>query len=225
MPHRGRDRRAGPRRPRATASRSRSATCRPRSSGRTCCQPGWPTSGGPLAWRWPISTPSRRSSGPVRCCRCGWRRSSRRPSGPSRCWPPITTGCRRHWSGSPARRQWTVRATASAPRGTDARPAAARTTCVRWPRDVTTPRRATQRTRPPRPSCTRPWLTCRWRPSGTRHPRRGQLLSGVYLVRAEQTGRFQEVLSQAREHPDALNLDVRGPLAPYSFVPRLEEAA
>jgi hypothetical protein len=52
-----------------------------------------------------------------------------------------------------------------------------------------------------------------------------QLLSGVYLVRAEQTARLQAVLSQAREQPDALSIDVRGPLAPYSFVPRLEEAA
>jgi hypothetical protein len=53
----------------------------------------------------------------------------------------------------------------------------------------------------------------------------GRLMSGVYLVRAEQTGPFHDVLTRAREQLPALTVDVRGPLAPYSFVPRLEEAA
>jgi hypothetical protein len=52
-----------------------------------------------------------------------------------------------------------------------------------------------------------------------------QLLSGVYLVRTEEKDRFMDAVSQARAQSDALVVDVRGPLAPYSFVPRLEDAA
>jgi hypothetical protein len=120
--------------------------------------------------------------------------------------------------------QWTVRATASAPRGTDAEASSGtdylRAVAAR--RDDAVSRHAADAAAATELHQTLADLSVAAE-RDTTSP--SQLLSGVYLVRTEQSGRFQDVLSRAREQADGLTLDVRGPLAPYSFVPRLEEAA
>jgi hypothetical protein len=120
--------------------------------------------------------------------------------------------------------QWTVRVTASAPRSMDADSSSGtdylRAVAAR--RDDAVARHATDIAAAAEMHQALTDLSVASERDTTTAP---NLLSGVYLVRAEQTGRLQDVLSQAREQPNALNIDVRGPLAPYSFVPRLEEAA
>ena len=56
-------------------------------------------------------------------------------------------------------------------------------------------------------------------------PADGSLLAGAYLVRDTEAESFLDVTRRAEEGSAALDVDVRGPWAPYSFVPRLSEAA
>jgi hypothetical protein len=119
--------------------------------------------------------------------------------------------------------QWTVRATTSARGGTDAEASSGtdylRALAAR--RDDAAARHAagSAAAAERHQSLTELSVAAESEPT----PAPSQLLNGVYLVRGEQTGRFQDVVSRARRH--SLTLDVRGPLAPYSFVPRLEVAA
>ena len=208
-----------------TASRSRSATCRPRSSGRTCCHARladerW-TVGLAMAHFRAIEAIFR--AGPVLPLRLATVFSSA-----ERALAMLDTHHDRlsealvRVTGSA---QWTVRVTVSAPRGTDVEASSGtdylRAVAAR--RDDAASRHEADAAAAAELHQALADLSVAAERDTTSPP--SHLLSGVYLVRAEQTGRFQDVLSRASEHPDALILDVRGPLAPYSFVPRLEEAA
>lgn len=56
-------------------------------------------------------------------------------------------------------------------------------------------------------------------------PDQDALRSGAYLVERVCTDQFFEAVREAEHGPDRLAVEIRGPWAPYSFVPRLGRSA